>query len=67
MKTISTPDSMSKTTVAPVANSDCCGGKTGGEFRDENSKVIEHDARKHATLGNATGSCCCGGTQTVKS
>lgn len=67
MKTKSIPDSMSTTTAAPVANSDCCGGKTEAESRYEGSKVIEHEDHKHAKRGNAVGSCCCGGTQTAKS
>jgi hypothetical protein len=66
MTTKSIPDSKSTTTAAPVASSDCCGGKTAAGSRHEPSKVVDHEGHKHAAPTKATNSCCCGNTQEVK-
>jgi len=66
MTTKSVPDLKSTIAAAPVASSDCCGGKTGAESRHETSKVVDHDNYKHAAPGKAADSCCCGGTTSRK-
>lgn len=66
MTTESIPDSKGTIATAPVASSDCCGGKTAAESRQETSKVVDHADDKHAAPGKAADSCCCGGTQKAK-